>query len=260
MEILNKYNKWDENLWREYDETFKDARYTITDGVVSPEDYYNSAVKIMFLNREPYDEKSQEYSLNEALREEIDTGAMIFEKQTTMRPHMRDDMAMAALLERDITKLTDEDVQREHDRWDNDMFQQRMYSCAYVNVKKSDGQLPSSVTDLRYYAEKGVATLKKQIEYFNPTLIFGGNVVYKILDNALDWGETLYASQGVINVYEIKINGRVYPIFDLYHPSATSYSKGSMSDYYWEIYKAMRQIAEERPGYWAKRINQSCFL
>lgn len=63
------YYKWEEDLKREYCELFSDSQYTIFDGVISPKDYYLSSIKVLFLNREAYDEDS--YSISQALKHEF---------------------------------------------------------------------------------------------------------------------------------------------------------------------------------------------
>ena len=54
-----EYFKWEEKLWTLYHSIFKDAVYTITDGVIFPDKYASTPFKVMIMNREPYD--SQKY-------------------------------------------------------------------------------------------------------------------------------------------------------------------------------------------------------
>ena len=63
MENVLDYNKWEDKLWALYDSIFKDASYTIKDGVIFPDKYASTPFKVMIMNREAYDEKS--YSLNQ---------------------------------------------------------------------------------------------------------------------------------------------------------------------------------------------------
>lgn len=72
-QVIEKiYYDWEKELEKEYNEIFSDAQYTIFDGVVSPFDYFQSPIKVMFLNREAYDEDS--YNISQALKCEIETG------------------------------------------------------------------------------------------------------------------------------------------------------------------------------------------
>lgn len=63
MENVLEYNKWEDKLWALYDSIFKDASYTIRDGVIFPDKYASTPFKVMIMNREAYDEQS--YSLNQ---------------------------------------------------------------------------------------------------------------------------------------------------------------------------------------------------
>ena len=74
QDIENIYYNWENHLKNEYNQTFHDAEYTIFDGVISPYEYYNSPIKILFLNREPYDECS--YEIHKALKEQIEQEAL----------------------------------------------------------------------------------------------------------------------------------------------------------------------------------------
>lgn len=39
MENILEYNKWEDKLWALYNSIFKDASYTIRDGVIFPDKY-----------------------------------------------------------------------------------------------------------------------------------------------------------------------------------------------------------------------------
>ena len=69
--IVKYYNDWNEQCRKEYDCLFPEAEYTIWDGVIFPEQYAKSPLKIMFLNREPYDPDNEPYDLAKALCTEL---------------------------------------------------------------------------------------------------------------------------------------------------------------------------------------------
>ena len=80
MENVLEYNKWEDKLWALYDSIFKDASYTIRDGVIFPDKYASTPFKVMIMNREAYDEQS--YSLNQdGIAKEIGEGIIPFKKQ-----------------------------------------------------------------------------------------------------------------------------------------------------------------------------------
>lgn len=56
MENILEYNKWEDKLWALYNSIFKDASYTIRDGVIFPDKYASTPFKVMIMNREAYDE------------------------------------------------------------------------------------------------------------------------------------------------------------------------------------------------------------
>ena len=52
MENVLEFNKWEDKLWALYDSIFKDASYTIRDGVIFPDKYASTPFKVMIMNRE----------------------------------------------------------------------------------------------------------------------------------------------------------------------------------------------------------------
>ena len=261
--IENKYNKWNEQCRKEYDRIFPNVKYTIWDGVIFPEQYAKSSLKIMFLNRESYDPDLTEYDLAETLREELISGVKpIFNSQKKLRQRLKEYLCVVNLIRTgELMSISEDTLMNrvmETIQTDN-IFNEMMPSVAYVNVKKSDGRIPSYVTDLRKNTIQGLDILKKQISYFNPSVILAGNVVDRILDYTdVEWGENLYVPQvkHTICIYQLKINENVYPIVDMYHPSAT---QGWMSMYYLELFRALREVEQSHPNFWKGRINSQCF-
>lgn len=259
--IDKHYNQWEESLWQKYDKIFTNAKYTITDGVISPSDYFNSELKVMFLNREPYDEDNYEYSLNNAIREAIIDNRKIFPNGVWLHKNLHNQLAVLSLLtNNNFIQLTEKHATEIVQSWDRRLFQQYFKSVAYTNIKKSDGVKKSHIENLKSYFQKGITILEEQILFFNPTIILGGNIIDGIMDDSdIKFGETLYTKSGVINIYQLIIDEKTFPIMDLYHPSAMRYRNGTMSKYYLEIFQALQSVEKQHPVFWRNRMKQSCF-
>lgn len=261
--IVKYYNDWNEQCRKEYDCLFPEAEYTIWDGVIFPEQYAKSPLKIMFLNREPYDPDNEPYDLAKALCTKlIGRKKPIFESQKKLRQRLKEYLCVVNLLQTgELMSISEEDLMnRVNEQTQTDyIFYEMMPSVAYINVKKSDGQIPSYVPDLREKAIQGLRILEKQISFFNPSIILAGNVVDRILDYTdVEWGDNLYIPQGkhIICIYQLKINDILYPIVDMYHPSAT---QGWMSTYYLDLFRVMKAVEHTHPNYWGNRMDLPCF-
>ena len=99
MENILEYNKWEDKLWALYNSIFKDASYTITDGVIFPDKYASTPFKVMIMNREAYDENHSSYSLNQdGIAKEIGEEIIPFKDQITLRSHLRQYLSLIHLL------------------------------------------------------------------------------------------------------------------------------------------------------------------
>lgn len=259
MEI---YTNWENKLYQKYaalhPELKNKGHYTIWDGVPFPEKYAVAPFKIMVLNKESYDEELEEYSLHEAIAEQICKNECIFKYQKTMRTHLKQYFAVLHLLEtKGIKNLSDDDVIRfVKDNQGDDLLYKMFEQVAYINVKKSDG-LPNSYTyDLNQHARINREILEEQIRYFNPSIILGGNVVDGIIEDYFEWGEDLYKGENnEIVLGLLKIEDMYIPFVDMFHPSKI---KG-MSDYYLKLFHAIKEVESKNPGFWASHMNQPCF-
>lgn len=266
-DYVSEYALWNEQLKNEYHSLFPDAQYTIWDGVVFPCEYAKSPLKIMFLNREPYDDEWEEYDLAEALRKELVSKTKpIFGYQTNLRLRLKEYLCVMHLLETgELLSISDEGLAsrvKELTQTDR-LYYEMMPSVAYVNVKKSDGIKKSYIPNLRKYAVQGQSVLKKQIAYFNPSIILAGNVVDGVLGRddvvtEIRWADNLYSPKGraKIRVFQLDVNNQIYPIVDMYHPSAT---QGWMSTYYLDLFHALKEVELSHPNYWKNRLNLQCF-
>ena len=268
MENILEYNNWEDKLWALYNSIFKDASYTITDGVIFPDKYASTPFKVMIMNREAYDEDHSAYSLNQdGIAKEIGEGIIPFKKQKTLRCRLRQYLSLIHLLsKKGFNEVSEKEVIDFVNQSDNDDLVYYLSDAAYINIKKSDGKKRSVRSDLKEYAKKGIEVLKEQIRFCNPSVILGGDVCYNIIDNLFDWGEELYGGDGYnpVKIYELVIDGKSYPFIDMFHPSRTqNYKDGdekeSMSMYFLELFKAMISVEKTRPGYWSSHMNNKCF-
>ncbi|MDY5670617.1 MAG: hypothetical protein SPF20_03785 [Prevotella sp.] len=268
MENILEYNNWEDKLWALYNSIFKDASYTITDGVIFPDKYASTPFKVMIMNREAYDEDHSSYSLNQdGIAKEIGEGIIPFKKQKTLRCRLRQYLSLIHLLsKKGFNEVSEKEVIDFVNQSDNDDLVYYLSDAAYINIKKSDGKKRSVRSDLKEYAKKGIDVLKEQIRFCNPSVILGGDVCYNIIDNLFDWGEELYGGDGYnpVKIYELVIDGKSYPFIDMFHPSRTqNYKDGdekeSMSMYFLELFKAMISVEKTRPGYWSSHMNNKCF-
>ena len=268
MENILEYNNWEDKLWALYNSIFKDASYTITDGVIFPDKYASTPFKVMIMNREAYDENHSSYSLNQdGIAKEIGEGIIPFKDQITLRSHLRQYLSLIHLLSnKGFNEVSEKEVIDFVNQSDNDDLVYYLSDAAYINIKKSDGKKRSVRSDLKEYAKKGIEVLKEQIRFCNPSVILGGDVCYNIIDNLFDWGEELYGGDGYnpVKIYELVIDGKSYPFIDMFHPSRTqNYKDGdekeSMSMYFLELFKAMISVEKTRPGYWSSHMNNKCF-
>lgn len=254
QEIEKIYYDWEKELEKEYNEIFSDAQYTIFDGVVSPFDYFQSPIKVMFLNREAYDADCTSYNIaKDGLKEEIESGKPIFRKKYWVNQNTKERLAYCSFIGRTYS-LNDNNAIFEAQNLDDKEYRSLLYKSAYCNIKKSDGKERSSKNDLLNFAQKGWMIIEKQVAFFNPTLIIGGNVIDGILANieGVKWGEPriLFQTPKIV-VYQIEFAGKSYPFIDMYHPSSMKHSE--------DLFFALRFCAQKYPGLWESRTGQKCF-
>lgn len=254
QEIEKIYYDWEKELEKEYNEIFSDAQYTIFDGVVSPFDYFQSPIKVMFLNREAYDADCTSYNIaKDGLKEEIESGKPIFRKKYWVNQNTKERLAYCSFIGRTYS-LNDNNAIFEAQNLDDKEYRSLLYKSAYCNIKKSDGKERSSKNDLLNFAQKGWMIIEKQVAFFNPTLIIGGNVIDGIIANieGVKWGEPriLFQTPKIV-VYQIEFAGKSYPFIDMYHPSSMKHSE--------DLFFALRFCAQKYPGLWESRTGQKCF-
>ena len=258
-QVENLYVNWNNDLFQRYIKLFPEGEHTtIWDGVINPTLYATSPLKIMFLNREGYTEDGNDYDVAEAIFNAIKDEQRIFPDQTSLRTHLKQYLlVLQQLASGTLPNITDEQMSEiiSKNASDEKWFNYQMSHVAYCNVKKSDGQSKSNVSDLHNYAQKGIDILKEQIRFFNPSIILAGNVCEGILEDLVEWGENLYVSEDHrIAIWQIKIDDKYYPFVDMYHPSYVG-----LTEYYLDLLHALQAVEDKMPNYWVDRLKQPCF-
>jgi hypothetical protein len=252
MNIIDRYNVWDNKLQREYKCLWPNMKCFNWDGVISPEDYYKANVKVMFLNREAY---GDDYNINEVLKEQIDNNLVVFQNKP-IKNKLKNRLKTLSLLEKKVLSITDEDFEQCLDLYSEEDFRKDLLKVAYCNIKKSDGEPKSRIKNLRECLIINKDIIEKQILFFNPSVIVGGNVFDGIIERVMDdFGMDLYNKPGTINVYTLKIHEKEFPFIDMSHPSSL---KNVLIDAL-ELFTAIKEVETSNPGYWRSRCGLSCF-
>ncbi|MCR4848792.1 MAG: hypothetical protein K5920_08115 [Bacteroidales bacterium] len=252
MDYFNKHKKWDITLQEEYKRLWPNMERFNWDGVVSPEDYAKANIKVMFLNRETY---GDDYNINEAIKKEIDNNLVMF-GNNPIKVKTKNRLRVLSLLEKDVITMSDSDFEQYLNSYSEEDFRKDMLKVAYCNIKKSDGNEKSSRRNLYECALRNKEILQKQISFFNPSIIIGGNIVDGILEKIMEWGDDLYTPEShYVNIFTLSVNGEEYPFVDAYHPSSR---KNNYVDSM-ELFRALQSVERDHPGYWKSRCGLTCF-
>ena len=257
--VLKRYEQWNNDLYKRYIKKFN-RETTIWDGVIFPDEYANSALKVMVLNREAYgDPQWVPYNVCKAIQTCIKDNTWVFPGQNTLRTHLKQYLAVMNLAHKSSMEMSDDEVRECVQSTDYNDFIESLKGVAYCNVKKSDGKPKSIKSDLFNYAKNGLDILKEQIRYFNPSIILAGNVCEGVLEDLVEWGDDLYIGPDRrICIWQLRIDDDCFPFVDMYHPSLAQ----GMSEYYLELFHALQAVEKERPGFWNERIDntKNCFI
>ena len=165
MNIEKHYQEWNENLRQEYCSIFPNASSIIWDGVVDPTSYYNSPLKLMFINKESPDKEC--YNLSAVIREQILNKELLFQGYGNFKKSIMRETALFKLLEKgDIKNITPKQVERALDGINDRTFSKQFAECAICNIKKCNGKKYSSTKDLRMYLNKGKKNIRSSNRIF----------------------------------------------------------------------------------------------
>jgi len=243
MKTAEEYNKWYQDFFKRYQEIFDPGgANTFPDGIVSFDEYAKAFPKVLFINREAYDEEGG-YDVCEAIRQK----GYSHWKHSKIGARVAEYLCIADLVNRkskeEILAMTGDDLEAYYKSCDQAHKDRLLQSCAYINIKKSNGNSTSAKGDLFVNLEKGLDLIVEQIDTITPDIIFGGNVVEGLMEYfepTIKW-DVLYNRPGIV-VNHCFIKDKRYLFFDLFHPSARSVNcEGGISNYYkwvFEGYKA----------------------
>lgn len=252
MDILSKYNQWNSELEEKYLRLWPKAEYHIWDGVISPQDYLNSPLKIMFLNKEAYDPDIEDIS--ETLKEELESNKPIFNNKP-IKDNLKNRLSVLRFVGKSDFISYDDEV---FCQYTDEEFYRDMLNVAYCNIKKSDGLSESNTNDLKNCFARNKPIIEEQISFFNPSLIVGGNIVDGIMDGSAEWGENLFLSEShCLNIFQLSIKGKLYPFIDMYHPS---YHQIDFANERKELFNALLSVDQKCPMFWKKRCANACFM
>lgn len=281
-ELENKYKAWESRINQEYTDLFSETDDNtgetfvpdfLMDGVIHPDKYNEAKIKILFLNREPNDDGASDW-LNHTLRTKIENNERIFTNKNNndFTLNLLGEYLVIQLLSiEDSVIMTDDEINdwvtNRVNRYP-DQFQDFMLYTAYINLKKIGGgpKIDSQEKKNKVIeaTARGWKIIEKQIIYFNPTIIVGGNISRYYLDAddnriKLEWigkPEYITSKSNIPLLQDIIIGDKVFPLLDLYHPSVCYEHKG----YNWaQVYHLLKSKENTNKDYWKNRFNQSCF-
>lgn len=181
----------------------------ISDGVVCPETWISEKRKILFVLKEAYCDKTNGFDLVAELNKcgpwggvwnrcvEWAYGIMAVSKDRPMTPY------------------------RSVDKEEANSYLKRV---AVLNLKKSDGNSSSNMSEVEQYAGFDAKEIKEEIKIIDPDIVICGSVFYllrtKVFDESL-MGEGAFAGQWNDNWYywTKSLTGRPTLIIDFYHPA-----------------------------------------
>lgn len=181
----------------------------ISDGVVCPETWISEKRKILFILKEAYCDKASEFDLATELNNhgpwgsawnrcvEWTYGIMAASKDCPMPPY------------------------RSVDQNEANTYLKRV---AVLNLKKSDGNNSSNMSEVEQYASFDEREIAEEIKIIDPDIVICGSVFYLLRDKVFDeslMGEGAFAGQWNDNWYywTKSLTGRPTLIIDFYHPA-----------------------------------------
>lgn len=265
MNIQEKYDVWNHQLYKDYEDIFQTKVY-ISDGVVTPKEYANNPVKIMFLNREP-NADGEDYDLPQEIHKDIENHKPVLNSSATFRQSCIYDLALGrCLISPHFLHLSLDDFKKiAEPLFNDDEFNNSIVGTAICNVKKVGGTgAIKNWEEIREHYDKGKEILFKQIKYYNPSMIICGNLIDSVLDycsSRFEWNQNIGITSEIsykkFCIWIMELDRKKYPILDLYHPSSLLLRDNP--EYWYEVLKGMQQIEKDNPGFWASHMNNKCF-
>lgn len=179
----------------------------VWDGIIDYDHWSSCDLKLLFIAREAYSNKDEEWDYTEEYRE--GKGRVEYKKSQGFHNRINEwSFAVDAALHDKI------DVVRKN-AYENDYEKSRLstLSSALINIKKIGGAKTSSLDELRSIAIRDKDLLQKQIDLINPNTILFCGTFCDILINIM-FGDAI-SINGTKRCYEM--NGKL--LIDFFHPT-----------------------------------------
>lgn len=181
----------------------------ISDGVISPDEWSNQGVKILFVLKEAYNDNVSKYNLCDNLRKDGPWGGV---------------WNRCAEWCYGVTSANQVCPIPRYKTLSHGAANQYLKRMAVVNLKKSDGNSSSSMPEIEQYVEYDKEEIRREIEIINPQIVICGSVFYLLQrhiygDSLLGGGE--FAGKWNDNWYywTTALTGRPTLVIDFYHPA-----------------------------------------
>lgn len=174
--ILIRLKKFDDEVKLYYRKFETKEKEIISDGIVNPQEYLSSPIKILWILKEPYDidgEGKGGWPINESLNNEKELQTLGGLK-STWYPIAYTSFAIL----NGFKKYEDMD-----DIEDNDSMLNVFKKIAFINVQKFAANTTTNDKDIKAAYKAHSRILLKQIEIYNPDIVIGGNTMWNFVDD-----------------------------------------------------------------------------
>lgn len=175
----------------------------IRDGVVCPEEWFSSDVRPLYLLKEAYGNGDWDLGADHLLTSK---------KITKSRMWQRVSEWTYGIMHTTAEYTPPYGALPVFDRYGNEYLRK----IAVVNIKKSNGNSGSDMSEIMTYAEFDREYLRRQLSLCDPTVIICGYTA-----SALDiiMGVKMRKTRNRDQLYGITLNGRRVPVLDYWHPA-----------------------------------------
>lgn len=162
-----------------YSQYKTNERFYIKDGIVNIDEYYNSNIKIMWILKEPYDQKDSKgggWSIVENLKEERSKG-LKKDSSSTFHPIIYTTYALLNNIN-NFNQLDKRKINSEYIKYLNNI--------AYINIQKFPATARSNDTIILKAYKRDFNAILKQIEIIKPNVIIigaGSNVYHQLKED-----------------------------------------------------------------------------
>lgn len=181
----------------------------ILDGVVCPETWISEKRKILFILKEAYCDKATEFDLVAELNKHGPWGSVWNRCAEWVYGIM------------EVSKDCPMPPYRSVNQNESNVYLRRV---AVLNLKKSDGNSSSNMSEVEQYARFDAEEIKEEIKIIDPDIVICGSVFYLLRGEVFGeslMGDGAFAGQWNNNWYywTKSLTGRPTLIIDFYHPA-----------------------------------------